>query len=132
MTFLSAIQACSNSGYLLKGKWIHHKLVVSGVQKDLYIDTALVDMYAKCGDLKTAQGVFNSKSKKSVVSWNAMIAAYGIHGQITFATTLFSKMVESHIKPNEVTFINILSACRHVGSVEEGKFYFNSMRDYDM
>ncbi|KAG5051484.1 hypothetical protein JHK87_003682 [Glycine soja] len=48
-------------------------------EKDLYIDTSLVDMYAKCGDLKTAQGVFNSKSKKSVVSWSAMIAAYGIH-----------------------------------------------------
>ena len=130
VTFLSAIQACSNSGYLLKGKWIHHKLVVSGVQKDLYIDTALVDMYAKCGDLKTAQGVFNSMPEKSVVSWSAMIAAYGIHGQITAATTLFTKMVESHIKPNEVTFMNILSACRHAGSVEEGKFYFNSMRDY--
>nr|KYP65785.1 hypothetical protein KK1_012051 [Cajanus cajan] len=130
VTFLSAIQACSNSGYLEKGKWIHHKLIVSGVQKDLYIDTALVDMYAKCGDLKTAEGIFDSMPEKSVVSWSSMIAAYGIHGQITAATTLFTKMVESDIKPNEVTFMNILSACRHAGSVEEGKFYFNSMRDY--
>ncbi|KAK7307074.1 hypothetical protein VNO77_39813 [Canavalia gladiata] len=130
VTFLSAIQACSNSGYLQKGKWIHHKLIVSGVPKDLYIDTALVDMYAKCGDLQTAQGVFNSMPEKSVVSWSAMIAAYGIHGQITAATTLFTKMVESDIKPNDVTFTNLLSACRHSGSVEEGKLYFNSMKDY--
>ncbi|KAL2349198.1 hypothetical protein Fmac_003198 [Flemingia macrophylla] len=130
VTFLCAIQACSNSGYLQKGKWIHHKLIVSGVKNDLYIDTALVDMYAKCGDLKTAQSVFDSMSEKSVVSWSTMIAAYGIHGQITSATTLFTKMMESDIKPNEVTFMNILSACRHAGSVEEGKFYFNSMRDY--
>ncbi|ESW29424.1 hypothetical protein PHAVU_002G069500 [Phaseolus vulgaris] len=130
VTFLSAIQACSNSGYLEKGKWIHHKLIVSGVQRDLYIDSALVDMYAKSGDLLTAKGVFDSMAEKSVVSWSVMIAAYGIHGHITSATTLFTKMVESHIKPNGVTFLNILSACRHAGSVEEGKFYFDLMRDY--
>ncbi|KAG5062809.1 hypothetical protein JHK85_003992 [Glycine max] len=79
-------------------------------------------MYAKCGDLKTAQGVFNSKSKKSVVSWSAMIAAYGIHGQITFATTLFSKMVESHIKPNEPIDASIwgalLNGCRIHGRMD--------------
>ncbi|KAK7407407.1 hypothetical protein VNO78_09306 [Psophocarpus tetragonolobus] len=130
VTFLSAVQACSNSGYLDKGKWIHHKLIVSGLQKDLYIDTALVDMYAKCGDLKTAQGVFDNMPEKSVVSWSTMISAYGIHGQLTAATTLFTKMLESNIKPNEVTFMNILSSCRHAGSVEEGKFYFNLMQNY--
>lgn len=130
VTFLSAIQACSNLGYLEKGKWIHHKIIVSGLPKDLYIDTALVDMYAKCGDLQTAEGVFDSMPEKSVVSWSTMIAAYGINGQITAAISLFTKMVESDVKPNEVTFMNILSACRHAGSVEEGKLYFNSMRDY--
>lgn len=130
VTFLSAIQACSNLGYLDKGKWIHHKIIVTGNQNDLYIDTALVDMYAKCGDLQTAQKVFDSIVEKSVVSWSTMIAAHGIHGQINAATSLFHKMVLSNIKPNEVTFMNILSACRHAGSVKEGKFYFNTMRDY--
>ncbi|KAF7809066.1 putative pentatricopeptide repeat-containing protein [Senna tora] len=130
VTFLTAIQACSNMGYLEKGKWIHNKIITCGVEKDLYIDTALTDMYAKCGDLQTAQGVFDSMSEKSVVSWSAMIAAYGMHGQINDAIWLFSKMVDSGIKPNEVTFMNILSACSHAGSVEEGKLYFNSMREY--
>ncbi|KAE9595642.1 hypothetical protein Lal_00030997 [Lupinus albus] len=130
VTLLSAIQACSNLGYLEKGKWIHHKIIVSGIQKDLYIDTALVDMYAKCGHLETAERVFNTIPEKSVVSWSTMIAAYGINGQINAAISLFTKMVESGIKPNEVTFMNVLSACRHAGLVKEGKLYFNSMRDY--
>ncbi|KAI5437742.1 putative pentatricopeptide repeat-containing protein At1g69350, mitochondrial [Lathyrus oleraceus] len=130
VTFLSAIQACSNLGYLDKGKWIHHKIIVTGNQDDVYINTSLVDMYAKCGDLQTARRVFDSILEKSVVSWSTMIAAHGIHGQINAAISLFTKMINSHIKPNEVTFMNILSACRHAGSVEEGKLYFNSMRDY--
>ncbi|MED6111562.1 hypothetical protein PIB30_053328 [Stylosanthes scabra] len=130
VTLLCAIQACSNLGFLEEGKWIHHKIIVSGVQSDLYINTALVDMYAKSGDLQTAKRVFDIMQEKSVVSWSAMIAAYGVHGQMIDAASLFTKMVESGIKPNEVTFMNILSACRHAGSMEAGKFYFNSMRYY--
>ncbi|XP_028761970.1 putative pentatricopeptide repeat-containing protein At1g69350, mitochondrial [Neltuma alba] len=130
VTFLSAIQACCNLGYLEKGKWIHHKIITWGLQKDLYVDTALTDLYAKCGDLKAAQGVFDSMSEKSVVSWSTMISAYGMHGQINAAVSLFTEMTESGIKPNEVTFTNILSACSHAGSVEEGKLYFNCMKHY--
>ncbi|KAG4158582.1 hypothetical protein ERO13_D02G127700v2 [Gossypium hirsutum] len=130
VTFLSVLQACSNLGYLEKGKWLHHKLLTYGVKTDLYIDTALTDMYAKCGDLVTAQRVFDSMSEKSVVSWTVMIAGYGAHGRVNAAISLFNQMVESGIRPNQVTFMNILSACSHAGSVEDGKSYFKSMRDF--
>ncbi|KAK1552395.1 hypothetical protein Q3G72_015966 [Acer saccharum] len=82
VTFLIVIQACSNLGNLGKGKWVHHKLITYGVSKDMYIDTALADMYAKCGDLQTAQRIFNSMSRRSVVSWSAMIAGHGMHGKV--------------------------------------------------
>ncbi|KAK3027369.1 hypothetical protein RJ639_040167 [Escallonia herrerae] len=130
VTFLSAIQACSNLGYLEKGKWIHHKLITMGVAKDTHIDTALSDMYAKCGDLQMAQGVFDSMSKRSVVSWSVMVGGYGMHGQIDAAISLFNRMLEVGTRPNDITFMNILSACSHAGHVEEGKLHFNSMRDF--
>ncbi|KAI7995905.1 putative pentatricopeptide repeat-containing protein [Camellia lanceoleosa] len=127
VTFLIVIQACSNLGYLDKGKWVHHKLITYGVTKDTYIDTALTDMYAKCGDLHVAQTVFDSMVERSVVSWSTIIASYGMHGEIDTAISLFNQMVGSGIKPNEVTFMNILSACSHAGYVDEGKSYFSSM-----
>ncbi|KAE8730004.1 putative pentatricopeptide repeat-containing protein [Hibiscus syriacus] len=130
VTFLSVLQACSNMGYLEKGKWLHHKLLTYGVRTDLYIGTALTDMYAKCGDLLTAQRVFNSMPEKSVVSWTVMIAGYGAHGRVTDAISLFNQMVDSGVRPNQVTFMNILSACSHAGSMEDGKSYFKSMRDF--
>ncbi|KAJ6689942.1 hypothetical protein OIU85_006250 [Salix viminalis] len=130
VVFLSAVQACADMVYLEKGKWLHHKLIMYGVEKDLYIETALTDMYAKCGDLRTAEGIFHSMSEKSVVSWSAMISGYGMHGRIDAAITLFNQMVELGIKPNHITFMNILSACSHSGSVEQGKFYFDQMRDF--
>ncbi|KAK8686827.1 hypothetical protein V6N13_125844 [Hibiscus sabdariffa] len=130
VTFLSVLQACSNLGYLEKGKWLHHKLLTYGVKTDLYIGTALTDMYAKCGDLLTAQRVFNSMPEKSVVSWTVMIAGFGAHGRVNDAISLFNQMVNSGVRPNQITFMNILSACSHAGSVEDGKFYFNLMKDF--
>lgn len=130
VTILSIIQACSELGYLEKGKWVHHKLITLGFRKDLFTDTALTDMYAKCGDLRSAQGVFDMMEERSVVSWSVMIAGYGMHGRSNAATSLFDQMVETGVQPNEVIFMNILSACSHAGAVEKGRFYFRSMRDF--
>ncbi|CAI9265678.1 unnamed protein product [Lactuca saligna] len=131
VTFLNAIQTCSDLRHLKKGKWIHHKLVTNVDRYiDTYIDTALVDMYAKCGDLFMAQRVFDMMSNKSVVSWSAMIDAYGMHGYVDLATLVFDEMIKSKMKPNGITFMNILSACSHAGYVEKGKFYFESMKDF--
>ncbi|XP_010258195.1 PREDICTED: putative pentatricopeptide repeat-containing protein At1g69350, mitochondrial [Nelumbo nucifera] len=130
VTFLSAIQAFSHLGYLEKGKWIHHKLIVCGLHKDSYVNTALMDMYSKCGDLQIARKIFNSMLERSVVSWSVMIGGYGMHGNIDSAISLFCQMIGSGIKPNEITFMNILSACSHAGRMEEGKFYFNLMKDF--
>ncbi|GMN41947.1 hypothetical protein TIFTF001_011154 [Ficus carica] len=130
VTFLLVIQACSQLGYPEKGKWVHHKLITCGVTEDIYMGTALTDMYAKCGLLQTARQVFDSMSERSIVSWSVMIAGYGMHGEINDAISLFTEMLESGIKPNEVTFMNVLSACSHAGSVEEGKHYFSLMKGF--
>lgn len=131
VTFLSAIQACTNLGYIDKGKWIHHKLIAFGVGRDMYVESALINMYARCGDLRMAQKVFDNMTEWSIVSWSSMIGGYAMHGRADDSISLFNRMVELGIKPNDVTFMNILSACSHAGYVEKGKFYFNSMvRDF--
>ncbi|KAF2301896.1 hypothetical protein GH714_030253 [Hevea brasiliensis] len=78
----------------------------------------------------TAQVVFDSMLERSVVSWSVMIAGYGMHGNVDASISLFTQMVRLGIKPNDITFMNILSACSHAGYVEEGKFYFNLMKDF--
>jgi pentatricopeptide repeat protein len=69
-------------------------------------------------------------SEKSVVSWSTMISGHEMHGCTDAAITNFNQMVELGIKPNHITFMNILSACCHSGSVEQGKFYCDLMKDF--
>ncbi|KAH0455750.1 hypothetical protein IEQ34_015782 [Dendrobium chrysotoxum] len=128
-TLLSVLSACSHMAALDLGKWVHGSIEEMGLESDVTLCTALIDMYAKCGHLKTSRALFDSMPERDVISWNAMISAYGIHGDAKKALEVFREMEMSGIKPNTVTFLTVLSACSHVGLVEEARRLFLRMKD---
>eukprot|EP01018_Ginkgo_biloba_P026238 Gb_36365 [translate_table: standard] len=131
VTLVSVLSACTDLGALQQGKWVHNCIIRSGFDSNIYVGSALIDMYAKCGSVKIARQLFDKMSTRNVVSWSAMIAGYGMHGQGEEALALFSRMLETGLKPNYITFVAVLSACSHAGLVDEGWKYFECMsRDY--
>lgn len=92
---------------------------------------ALLDMYAKCGNMISSRLIFNRIDSKNVVSWTSMIDAYGSHGCGFEALKLFEEMRREPccISPNSVTFLVVLSACGHSGLVEEARSCFVSMKE---
>ncbi|XAR58361.1 hypothetical protein NMG60_11013735 [Bertholletia excelsa] len=129
-TFSSALDACAGCSSLLMGRQIHSNISKSGVLFDVILSTSLVDMYAKCGDIEAAFILFESVPKKNLVSWNSIIGGYARHGLATRALEEFGRMTEIGVKPDQVTYVNVLSACVHGGLVEEGERHFNSMAMY--
>ncbi|KAK4347446.1 hypothetical protein RND71_033785 [Anisodus tanguticus] len=123
----SALSACANLPALHYGKEIHGFIMKSELSSDLIVESALIDMYAKCGNLDVAWRVFELMAHKNEVSWNSIIAAYGNHGRLTDCLDLFHGMRKDGFLPDHVTFLAIISACGHSGRVEEGKHYFNCM-----
>ncbi|KAL3654629.1 hypothetical protein CASFOL_001614 [Castilleja foliolosa] len=127
----AALSACSNLSALRLGKEIHCFMNRGGFNFDPIASSALIDMYAKCGDLNSAQLVFDSMDSPNEVSWNSIISAYGNHGELDRCLWLFREMEIEGFKPDHVTFLAIISACGHVGRVEEGKVQFDRMvQDY--
>eukprot|EP01018_Ginkgo_biloba_P001708 Gb_40749 [translate_table: standard] len=129
-TFTSVLPACAHLASLEQGKVIHEEIIISGFQSDIFVGSALVDMYAKCGNLENACTVFNKMHQQDAVLWNAMIAGYAMHGHGKEALKLFEQMKHSGTNPDRVTLVGILSACCHAGLVDEGLQYFNCMREY--
>ncbi|ONK75053.1 uncharacterized protein A4U43_C03F12830 [Asparagus officinalis] len=129
VTLVSVISACATLGAQDIGKWVHDLATSRGLETDIRITNALIDMYSKCGNLDLAQKIFNSIKLKGVVSWSAMINAYTIHGRANEALELFNRMKAEGVKPNSFTYTSILSACSHSGLVEEGMNHFKSMRE---
>ncbi|XP_031487165.1 pentatricopeptide repeat-containing protein At1g11290, chloroplastic-like [Nymphaea colorata] len=130
-TLVSIIPAFANLSVLRTSKWVHGHAIRLCLHRNVYVVTALIDMYAKSGSIKIARKLFDMTDERHVTTWNAMIEGYGTHGFGKEAVSLFNQMKMSPVKPNDVTFLCLLSACGHSGLVDEGREFFNSMsRDY--
>ncbi|GAV77181.1 PPR domain-containing protein/PPR_2 domain-containing protein [Cephalotus follicularis] len=129
VTITSILGTCAEMGALHIGRKIHESLKEREYTIEGYLGCALVDMYAKCGNLSCAWDVFNELKMKHVSCWNAMIVGLAVHGYCEEALELFAAMEMRHeeVEPNRVTFIGVLIACSHKGLVEEGREYFSRM-----
>eukprot|EP01018_Ginkgo_biloba_P019393 Gb_22805 [translate_table: standard] len=127
-TFSSVLSASASIAALEQGKQVHVHTIKTGFESCVVVGNALVDMYAKCGSIDDARAKFEEMPERDMVSWTVLILGYAQHGRAKEALQLFDQMQEGGMKPNHVTFVGVLSACSHVGLVDEGCFYFDSMR----
>ncbi|XP_061364750.1 pentatricopeptide repeat-containing protein At5g39350 [Gastrolobium bilobum] len=128
-TFNSLLPAYAILADLQQAMNIHCYLIRSGFLYCLEVASILVDIYSKCGSLGYAHQIFNiiPLKDKDIIIWSAIIAAYGKHGHGVMAVSLFNQMVQSGVKPNQVTFTSVLHACSHAGLVDEGLSLFKFM-----
>eukprot|EP01018_Ginkgo_biloba_P002566 Gb_33727 [translate_table: standard] len=128
-TFASILSACANIAALEQGKEIHDE-INSGLQSDVFVGSALIDMYARSGSIEYARHLFDKMPQRNVVSWNAMIRGFAMHGRGKEALELFEQMQHSGTVPDHVTFVGVLSACCHAGLVDDGLRYFDLMSQW--
>lgn len=129
VTLSSFLIASSQLGYLNQLRAGHGYLYRFCLEKDVAIINCLIAAYSKCGSFNYAQTLFQNMMGRSLASWNAMIDACGMHGRCTEVLELFDEMQREKVEPDGVTFTSLLSACSHVGRVEEGLRLFRSMID---
>ncbi|OMO58573.1 hypothetical protein CCACVL1_25439 [Corchorus capsularis] len=130
-TFVSVLRACAILSSLPEGKQIHTLIYHTGYGLDELTTGALVDMYAKCGEVKCSAQVFvEMKSKNDVFGWNSMIVAFAKNGYAEDALRIFVEMQQKRVMPDDVTFLGVLTACSHAGKVSEGRQIFDMMVNY--
>ncbi|XP_059624992.1 pentatricopeptide repeat-containing protein At2g22410, mitochondrial [Cornus florida] len=127
VTMVSCLSACSQLGALDVGVWIHKYIRKHKLTLNVALGTALVDMYAKCGNIKKAVQVFHEIPRRNSLTWTAMIGGLALHGNAHDAISHFSGMIDIGLVPDEITYLGLLSACCHGGLVEEGRKFFAQM-----
>ncbi|KAK4273346.1 hypothetical protein QN277_021768 [Acacia crassicarpa] len=134
ITTTSVLSVCAHTGSLglLAGKSVHGFMLKNGWDLSVELGTVLVNMYAKCGFLKCASQVFELMQEKNVISWTSLICGFAHHGYSEEALAIFEKMLLAGIKPNELTFTGVLSACVHAGLVTKGHEYFKMIERYGL
>uniref|UniRef100_A0A0R0GJ22 DYW domain-containing protein n=2 Tax=Glycine subgen. Soja TaxID=1462606 RepID=A0A0R0GJ22_SOYBN len=127
VTLCSVLSACSQSGDVSVGRWVHcYAVKAVGWDLGVMMGTCLADMYAKCGGISSALMVFRHMLRRNVVAWNAMLGGLAMHGMGKVLVEMFGSMVEE-VKPDAVTFMALLSSCSHSGLVEQGLQYFHDL-----
>ncbi|VVB02721.1 unnamed protein product [Arabis nemorensis] len=129
VTFVNILHAAAQLAASQVGKSVQANLLRFGLCSHTLIGNSLVDMYAKCGMLGYSERCFKEIRNKDMVSWNTMLSAYAAHGLASCAISLFLFMQENKLKLDSVSFLSLLSACRHAGLVEEGKQIFKEMEE---
>ncbi|PUZ76628.1 hypothetical protein GQ55_1G306100 [Panicum hallii var. hallii] len=125
---VSAVSACAQLRSVEHGAWVH-----AYAERELHgamsiiLATAIIDMYGKCGSICNAVRVFAAMPVRNIYSWNSMIAGLAMNGGERQALSLLWKMQMAGVRPNDITFIGLLSACSHSGLVNEGRRLFDSM-----
>ena len=142
ITYLNILKACASPLSLKWGKEVHVLIRRDGLESDIRVGTALIQMYAKCGSIEEARQAFDNLTNRNVISWaamvgehaqsgrigstkigdivtwNVMIGAYAGSGRGVEAYNLHLKMKEEGFLPNAVTYMSLLNDCASTGALE--------------
>ncbi|KAF6167663.1 hypothetical protein GIB67_031246 [Kingdonia uniflora] len=127
-SFGTVLRACAGLAAVRQGKEVHCQYLRRGGWRDVIVESALVDLYAKCGVIDYTQRLFAEVRVRNVITWNSMICGFAQNGRGKEALMMFTNMVEEEgIMPDYISFIGVLFACSHTGLVDQGREYFVSM-----
>ncbi|KAK4372279.1 hypothetical protein RND71_007663 [Anisodus tanguticus] len=128
-TVLGSLPLCSLLAAKRQGKELHGFIIRLIFESHVPVGNALIEMYSKTGSLKNAILVFENLRIKDVVTWTAMISAYGMYGEGKKALRSFQQMKKTGTIPNHIVFVAIIYVCTHSGLVQDGRACFNQMRE---
>ncbi|KAL7585660.1 hypothetical protein Lser_V15G42744 [Lactuca serriola] len=123
----SALSSCAGLRNIKMGTQIHASIHKSPYERNVYMGSALIDMYSKCGSVDSAQKVFDFMTSRNVVSWNSLITCYEQNGPPSEALHVFTNMMNSKIQPDEVTLASLISACATLANLNLGREIHNQV-----
>ncbi|EFJ35252.1 hypothetical protein SELMODRAFT_80412 [Selaginella moellendorffii] len=117
----NVLQACSRLKNLEQGRAVHSRIASRDFEPSLMVQTLLVDMYVKCGDLAEARRTFDGFKARDVISWTSLITAYSHENFGREALEVFHSMELEGVEPNSITFCTVIDACSRLSSLLPGR-----------
>ncbi|KAJ6755616.1 PENTATRICOPEPTIDE REPEAT-CONTAINING PROTEIN-RELATED [Salix purpurea] len=130
-SLVEVLSACKRTGDLRSGEWIDEYITEIGMVRNVFVATALVDFYVKCGNMVRARSVFDGMLEKNIVSWSSMIQGYASNGLPKEALDLFFKMLNEGLKPDCYAMVGVLCSCARLGALELGDWASNLISGHE-
>ncbi|KAL0433641.1 UNVERIFIED_CONTAM: Pentatricopeptide repeat-containing protein, chloroplastic [Sesamum latifolium] len=122
-TYVFLLKLCSRTCDYDLGRQLHGYIVKSqkAYDLDVYVETSLVDMYAKCGQIEDARMLFDRMRRRNAITWNTILAGYARNGLGEEAIRLFRMMKRLKVSVNNLTMVSLLRACGLLRALSTGK-----------
>ncbi|KAI3462928.1 hypothetical protein Pfo_019591 [Paulownia fortunei] len=120
ITCVNVFGVCGRLKDLILGRQVHSRVMKTGVGCDLFVGSATVDMYGKCGEISSMRNVFDGLQTKNEVTWTAILTAYSQNECFEEALKLFLEMDLENVVPNEYTFAVLLNSCAGMSALGYG------------
>ncbi|KAF6161834.1 hypothetical protein GIB67_023779 [Kingdonia uniflora] len=117
----SVIGAIGGLEYVKMAYGFHGLAIKNGTESDVFVGSALIDTYGKCGLPEDARCVFSHMQEKSLIAWNSMISCYSRNGLPELSISVFPQILEHGLIPNSVTLTNTLVAISSLTVLLKGK-----------
>ncbi|KAF3445739.1 hypothetical protein FNV43_RR10916 [Rhamnella rubrinervis] len=125
----TVLKACSAMQMTRSGKMIHGYVIRKGLDSDVFVGNALIDMYANCGDLRLSRSVFDAMREKDVVTWTALVSAYMDEGLLDEASEVFHSMVLNGVKPDLISWNALVAGSARNGEIDLALQYMEDMQE---
>ncbi|KAH7567213.1 hypothetical protein ACOSQ2_011301 [Xanthoceras sorbifolium] len=119
-TCTNLIDACIDLNSVHLGRKLHACIDLV-TETDVFVETKLVSMYAKCGCFNDARKIFDGMRERNLYTWSAMIGACSREQRWREAVEFFLLMMNDGVLPDDFLFPKILQACGNCGDFETGK-----------
>ncbi|KAL6965720.1 hypothetical protein U1Q18_036774, partial [Sarracenia purpurea var. burkii] len=121
ITVSTILPACAQMDDISRGMLIHLYVIKHGLEFDVFVSNALINMYAKFGNLGHAQKVFDQMFVRDLVSWNSIIAAYEQNGNPDTALMFYVEMMSNGIQPDVLTLVSLASSVAQSKDCQSGR-----------
>ncbi|CAJ2664975.1 unnamed protein product [Trifolium pratense] len=125
----TVLASIAQTAIVVPGCEVHGYVLRHGLESDVKVSSALIDMYSKCGFLHLGTRVFKIMPERNIISYNSVILALGLYGCASEAFAMLDEIMERGLVPDEATFSALLCACCHAGLVKDGREIFRRMKE---
>ena len=106
---------------------VHAQIPKVGLENEFIMRVSLIEMYGKCGSMIEAHQAFCASPLRDPMTWNALLTGFSRQGESTITFSMLNRMIEEGIQPDDTSFVTLLTTCSHVGLLDMGQKYFESM-----
>ncbi|CAN6457960.1 unnamed protein product [Victoria cruziana] len=121
LTLSCILSGCASVSFSTYGKCIHGFSIRNRLHSDVFVETALIDMYSKSGNLDVGHRLFMNTSRRRTVPWNAIIAGHTENGLATEAVALFRQMLLEEVNPDRATVVSVLPSYAGLADLKQGQ-----------